>query len=172
VHRIVRDDAHAACGYSSAAALDCAKRDGRNSLLARWRGTLMHGASQTAALQVLSARRVYEILKGISDEDCMLLGFNPKFARPDWMMVTVLPVPPPHVRPAIEMDSTGRCEDDLTHQYAQIVKDNQALRAHQASGSPEHVLKARAPLLLPKIGLPVPHGPLANALVGSARDIT
>ena len=92
-------------------------------------------------VQVLTASRVYEILKAISDDDCRLLGLDPKTSRPDWMMITVLPVAPPHVRPAIEMDSTGRNEDDLTHQYAQIVKDNQALRAHMASGSPEHVLK-------------------------------
>lgn len=94
-------------------------------------------------MQTLSGRRVYEILKGISDEDCRLLGLDPKFARPDWMMMTVLPVPPPHVRPAIEMDSTGRCEDDLTHHLSSIIRDNQALRHHMSAGSPEHVLKAR-----------------------------
>lgn len=92
---------------------------------------------------MLSGKRVYEILKGISDEDCRLLGLDPKWSRPDWMMITVLPVPPPHVRPAIEMDSTGRCEDDLTHHLTSIIRDNQALRSHMSSGSPEHVLKVR-----------------------------
>ena len=94
-------------------------------------------------MQTLTGKRVYEILKNISDEDCRLLGLDPKFARPDWMMITVLPVPPPHVRPAIEMDSTGRCEADLTHHLTSIIRDNHALRAHMASGSPEHVLKVR-----------------------------
>jgi DNA-directed RNA polymerase beta' subunit len=92
-------------------------------------------------VQVLSGRRVYDILKGISDEDCRILGLDPRYARPDWMMITVMPVPPPHVRPAIEMDSTGRCEDDLTHHLASIIRDNQALRHHMSAGSPEHVLK-------------------------------
>lgn len=98
--------------------------------------------------QLLSGRVVHEILRNITDEDCLLLGFDPRYCRPDWMMIKVLPVPPPAVRPAIEMDSTGRAEDDLTHQYAQIVKDNNALRAHMASGSPEHVLKARPAVAL------------------------
>ncbi|XP_028120792.1 DNA-directed RNA polymerase II subunit 1-like [Camellia sinensis] len=35
--------------------------------------------------QQLSAERVLNVLKRISDEDCKLLGLNPKYARPDWM---------------------------------------------------------------------------------------
>lgn len=46
----------------------------------------------------LSAERVWEILKHITDEECLILGMDPKYARPDWMLVTVLPVPPLSVR--------------------------------------------------------------------------
>ncbi|KAF5935378.1 hypothetical protein HYC85_026507 [Camellia sinensis] len=35
--------------------------------------------------QQLSAERVLNVLKRISDEDCKLLGLNPKYARPNWM---------------------------------------------------------------------------------------
>ncbi|KAF5961489.1 hypothetical protein HYC85_002698 [Camellia sinensis] len=35
--------------------------------------------------QQLSAKRVLNVLKRISDEDYKLLGLNPKYARPDWM---------------------------------------------------------------------------------------
>lgn len=93
-------------------------------------------------MQILSAETVYNVLKNISDDDCKMLGFDPRWCKPAWMMLTVLPVVPPHVRPAVEMDGTGRCEDDLTHHLASIIKDNQALKAHSASGSPAHVLKA------------------------------
>lgn len=37
-----------------------------------------------------------------------MLGMNPKFARPDWMLVTVLPVPPLSVRPAVVMGGTAK----------------------------------------------------------------
>ena len=56
----------------------------------------------------LSAERVLEIFKNISDEDCTVLGMNPRFARPDWMIVTVLPVPPLPVRPAVVMHGSAR----------------------------------------------------------------
>ncbi len=50
------------------------------------------------------------VLKRISDEDCLLLGLNPKFARPDWMILQVLPIPPPPVRPSVMMDTSSRSE--------------------------------------------------------------
>ncbi|KAK8952184.1 DNA-directed RNA polymerase II subunit RPB1 [Platanthera zijinensis] len=43
---------------------------------------------------------VLNVLKRISDDDCQLLGLNPKYARPDWMILQVLPIPPP-VRPSV-----------------------------------------------------------------------
>ena len=56
----------------------------------------------------LSAERVWEIFKHISDEECYILGMDPKYARPDWMIITVLPVPPLAVRPAVVMYGSAR----------------------------------------------------------------
>lgn len=61
------------------------------------------------ALQELSAAHCYKILSQISDEDCLALGFDVRYTRPDWMLVSVLPVPPPPVRPSVMMDSSARC---------------------------------------------------------------
>ncbi len=57
---------------------------------------------------VLSAERVLEIFKNIPDELCNILGMNPQFARPDWMIVTVVPVPPLAVRPAVVMHGSAK----------------------------------------------------------------
>lgn len=57
---------------------------------------------------------------GIKDEDCRALGFDPGKARPDWVITTVLIVPPPPVRPSVLADSNLRSEDDLTHQLSQF----------------------------------------------------
>ena len=63
----------------------------------------------------LTGDRVHSIFKRISDEECYILGMDPKFARPDWMLATVLPVPPLCVRPAVVMFGSARNQDDLTH---------------------------------------------------------
>nr|AOE43178.1 RNA polymerase II largest subunit/RNA polymerase II core subunit [Rostrostelium ellipticum] len=89
---------------------------------------------------VLSAEGVYNIFKRIKDEDAMLMGLNPEWARPDWMIVTVLPVPPPPVRPSIMMDTASRGEDDLTHKLADIVKANRELRKQEKNGAPAHII--------------------------------
>lgn len=57
------------------------------------------------------------MLKRISDEDCMLLGLNPKYARPDWMILQVLPIPPPPVRPSVMMDTSARSEASVFLQH-------------------------------------------------------
>lgn len=75
----------------------------------------------------LSATEAYEVLRKISDEDVEMLGFNPKYSRPDWMVVTVLPVPPPHVRPTVT-EGDVQSQDDLTYQLTNIVKTNLILK--------------------------------------------
>lgn len=50
------------------------------------------------------------------------MGLNPEWAKPEWMIHTMFPVPPPPVRPSILMDTTTRGEDDLTHKLADILK--------------------------------------------------
>ncbi|MCO5588461.1 hypothetical protein L7F22_042417 [Adiantum nelumboides] len=97
--------------------------------------------------QQLSAEKVLGILKQISDEDCMLMGFNAKYARPDWMVLQVLPVPPPPVRPSVMMDTSARSEDDLTHQLAMIIRHNNNLKRQEQNGAPTHIINEFAQLL-------------------------
>jgi len=42
----------------------------------------------------LTPSEVRERLERISDDDALILGVNPQVARPEWMVLTVLPVPP------------------------------------------------------------------------------
>ncbi|KAJ6774697.1 DNA-DIRECTED RNA polymerase SUBUNIT [Salix purpurea] len=97
--------------------------------------------------QTLTAERVLSVLKRISDEDCQLLGLDPKYARPDWMILQVLPIPPPPVRPSVMMDTSSRSEDDLTHQLAMIIRHNENLRRQERSGAPAHIISEFAQLL-------------------------
>jgi DNA-directed RNA polymerase beta' subunit len=76
----------------------------------------------------LSAEDVLRILQRISDEDADVMGFSPKHNRPEWMICTVLPVPPPAVRPSARNDTGQRMEDDITHKLSDIVKANDTLK--------------------------------------------
>jgi DNA-directed RNA polymerase II subunit RPB1 len=71
---------------------------------------------------------VLRCFQRMSDRHVTLLGFNPKFSRPNWLICTVLAVPPLTVRPSVVMDDNQRMEDDLTHKLIDIVRNNQRLR--------------------------------------------
>ena len=71
----------------------------------------------------LTAERAREVLAGISDEEIEMLGMDCKYARPEWMIITVLPVPPLSVRPSVVMGGSGlRSQDDVTHKLCDIIK--------------------------------------------------
>jgi DNA-directed RNA polymerase II subunit RPB1 len=60
----------------------------------------------------LRANEAYEIFKRIDDETVELLGMNAGFSRPENLIIKVLAVAPPAVRPSIELSSTAKSEDD------------------------------------------------------------
>ena len=85
--------------------------------------------------------QVRERLEKISNEDAILLGFNPKTSRPEWMVMSVLPIPPVTMRPSITLESGERSEDDLTHKLGDIVRINQRLFENINAGAPEMIIE-------------------------------
>lgn len=75
------------------------------------------------------------------------MGLSDEFARPEWMIITVLPVPPPPVRPSIQMDGTSKGEDDLTHKLSDILKANANVKRCETEGAPVHVVQEFEQLL-------------------------
>lgn len=96
----------------------------------------------------LETQLLYNILRKISNEDFQLLGFNyelgtnPSFTspeylldvdmvhrhqtRPEWMILTALPVLPPCARPSIQ-DENERLDDHFIDLYTRILKNNNKL---------------------------------------------
>ena len=89
----------------------------------------------------LSPIEVRARLEKISDEDVELLGVDPKYARPEYMVLTLLPIPPVTVRPSITLESGERSEDDLTHKLGDIVRINQRLFENINAGAPEIIIE-------------------------------
>jgi DNA-directed RNA polymerase II subunit RPB1 len=98
--------------------------------------------------QLLSPSDVYTTLKKISDPDLDLLGLSPKYARPEWMILTVLPVPPAPVGPSIVIDrGATRKEDDLTFKLGDIIRASAEVRRCEQEGKPAHVIQQSEELL-------------------------
>ncbi len=89
----------------------------------------------------LTPSEVREKLERITDDDAFILGVNPEVARPEWMILTVLPVPPVTVRPSITLETGERSEDDLTHKLVDILRINQRLIENMEAGAPQLIVE-------------------------------
>ncbi|MFX1294162.1 MAG: hypothetical protein ACFFD2_04805, partial [Promethearchaeota archaeon] len=89
----------------------------------------------------LNPSEIRDRFERILDEDCRLIGINPEYARPEWMILTVIPIPPVCVRPSITLDSGVRSEDDMTHKMVDIIRINQRLRENIEAGAPQLIVE-------------------------------
>ena len=89
----------------------------------------------------LSPIEIKARLEKISDDDVKLFGYNAEYARPEWMILILLPIPPVTVRPSITLESGERSEDDLTHKLGDIVRINQRLFENINAGAPEIIIE-------------------------------
>ncbi|CAI6339744.1 unnamed protein product [Periconia digitata] len=100
--------------------------------------------------RTLSPQDALNVFRILKEDTIALLGLNADYARPEWMVLTVLPVPPPPVRPSISVDGTGqgmRGEDDLTYKLGDIIRANGRVQECQRDGSPAHILNEFETLL-------------------------
>ncbi len=84
---------------------------------------------------------IRERFEKIPNKDLEAMGFDPKIFRPEWLILTVLPVPPVTVRPSIVLETGERAEDDLTHKLAEIVRVNQRLKENIEAGVPQLIIE-------------------------------
>lgn len=108
--------------------------------------TTFHEIGEEGAAR-LTPSMMRERLERISNEDLELFGFNPVVARPEWMILQVLPVPPVYVRPSITLESGIRSEDDLTHKLVDIIRINQRLKENMEAGAPTLIIQDLSELL-------------------------
>lgn len=112
-------------------------------------GTKRSKSDKTKSTKV-PPESIISVLKELTDGDCLLLGLNNYLTkgsaysnpelyptelshrhqiRPEWFILTILPVLPPCARPPVYTEGKQR-EDDLTDGYVNIVKANIALTKH------------------------------------------
>jgi DNA-directed RNA polymerase subunit A' len=89
----------------------------------------------------LSTIEVRSRLERIKREHLPLFGINPNSCQPEWMILTVMPIPPVTMRPSITLETGERSEDDLTHKLGDIVRINQRLFENINAGAPEIIIE-------------------------------
>lgn len=121
------------------------------------------GGGSSGADVVFGAADALRVLRRIRDADARALGIDPDHCRPDWLVCTVLPVPPPSVRPSARTDASSRQEDDLTHILSDIVKYNGLVRAAIERGSATKTVDALVSILQAHVAMLVDNGARGGA---------
>ncbi|MBL7206227.1 MAG: DNA-directed RNA polymerase subunit A' [Candidatus Aenigmarchaeota archaeon] len=81
---------------------------------------------------------IRERFENIPNVDLKKIGFGG--GRPEWMILTLFPIPPVTTRPSITLEGGERSEDDLTHKLVDIVRINQSLKENMEIGAPEFII--------------------------------
>ncbi len=87
----------------------------------------------------INPEKIREIFEKIPDEDLHKLGIDG--GRPEYLILTVFPVPPVTMRPSITLETGERSEDDLTHKLVDIIRINRLLSENILSGAPEFIIE-------------------------------
>ncbi|KAJ7758196.1 beta and beta-prime subunits of DNA dependent RNA-polymerase [Mycena maculata] len=88
---------------------------------------------------LLSPSDIYRTLEKISESDLQLLGLSHRFARPEWMLLSVIPVPPSSMRPRT-IDVLVSKQDDLTFKLGEIIKASAHVQTCIEQGMPADVV--------------------------------
>lgn len=89
----------------------------------------------------LTPTDIQERFERVPSRDLLLLGIDTAFSRPEWMILTALPVPPVSVRASITLESGIKSEDDLTHKLVDIIRINKRLRENIEAGAPNLIVE-------------------------------
>ena len=116
-------------------------------IVAEWKAMPSSGENSGNLRRFLEPEYVYRLLRRISDEDVDFMGFSRLWCRPDWMVCTVMAIPPPQVRPSVLQDNNQRSEDDLTQKLIDIIKTNVTLSEKIAKGAKKKAIDEWTTLL-------------------------
>jgi len=87
-----------------------------------------HGRSKQRRQRATKRLRIVESLRGSSN-------------RPEWMIMTVLPVIPPELRPMVQLDGGRFATSDLNDLYRRVINRNNRLRRLLDLGAPDVIVR-------------------------------
>ena len=94
-------------------------------------------------------------------------AFRKSLNRPEWMVMTVLPVLPPDLRPMVQLDGGRFATSDLNDLYRRVINRNNRLRRLIDLGAPEIIVRNEKRMLQEAVDDLIDNGRRGRAVVGS-----
>ena len=96
-------------------------------------------------------------------------SFRKSGNRPEWMILTVLPVIPPDIRPMVQLDGGRFATSDLNDLYRRVINRNNRLRKMVEIGAPEMIVKNEKRMLQEAVDALIDNGRRGKALTGPSN---
>ena len=94
-------------------------------------------AELTAEVEKSSGQKRVRILKRLEVVEAFRISGN----RPEWMVMDVLPVLPPDLRPMVQLDGGRFATSDLNDLYRRVINRNNRLRRLLELGAPDIIVR-------------------------------
>ena len=89
--------------------------------------------------------------------------------RPEWMILTVLPVIPPDLRPMVQLDGGRFATSDLNDLYRRVINRNNRLRRLLELGAPSVIVRNEKRMLQEAVDSLIDNGRRGNAVSRSGK---
>ena len=89
--------------------------------------------------------------------------------KPEWMIVTVLPVLPPDLRPMVQLDGGRFATSDLNDLYRRVINRNNRLRRLLDLGAPEIIVRNEKRMLQEAVDSLIDNGRRGRAITSSGN---
>ena len=108
-------------------------------------------------------------LKRISKRRKLMESFDESGNKPDWMIMTVLPVLPPDLRPLVPLEGGRFATSDLNDLYRRVINRNNRLRRLLDLNAPDIIVRNEKRMLQESVDALLDNGRRGRAITGSNR---
>ena len=119
-------------------------------------------AELTAEVEKSSGQKKVRILKRLEVVEAFRISGN----RPEWMVMDVLPVLPPDLRPMVQLDGGRFATSDLNDLYRRVINRNNRLRRLLELGAPDIIVRNEKRMLQEAVDSLIDNGRRGRPVTG------
>ncbi|HEX9044448.1 MAG TPA: DNA-directed RNA polymerase subunit beta', partial [Candidatus Limnocylindrales bacterium] len=99
----------------------------------------------------------------------LIEAFRRSGARPEWMILSVVPVIPPDLRPMVQLDGGRFATSDLNDLYRRVINRNNRLKRLLELGAPEIIIRNEKRMLQEACDALIDNGRRGRAIAGTGN---
>ncbi len=119
--------------------------------------------------QAMTETKSKQIRKKIAKRIKLLSSFAASKARPEWMILTVLPVIPPDLRPLVPLEGGRFATSDLNDLYRRVINRNNRLKNLLQLKTPEVIIRNEKRMLQEAVDALFDNGRHGRAVTGAGN---